>query len=72
MWKRLGFVQHADEFWVLAKLVLERLRKAQGTEMSSAPSWNGVEQHDLNYDESEMSQVSRLIEEFRFTSRISL
>lgn len=31
MWKRLGFEHHVDEFWVLAKLVRECLRKAQGT-----------------------------------------
>ncbi|KAK5172959.1 uncharacterized protein LTR77_003081 [Saxophila tyrrhenica] len=70
MWKRIGFVRYCSEYWLLAKLITERI---------SAGTWMiGVDQANVNvpqpsdqntvlqkYDETRMQQVNDLICQFQ-------
>lgn len=60
-WKRIGFMRHAGEFWLLAKLILERFQHLQNDETEAADPGRGVLHQ---YDDTDMSQVNRLIMEF--------
>jgi hypothetical protein len=72
MWKRIGFMRNAPEFWLLAKIVLERLESARKT-AEIADSVIGVDdrrgslsQSVLDkYDETSMNQVNELIKDFQ-------
>jgi hypothetical protein len=67
MWKRPGFMRHAPEFWLLARLFLERLSTENtasdftGNTVSPASLSGGL----VKYDESDMSQVKSLIYDFK-------
>lgn len=62
MWKRIGFMQHAKEFWLLANIILDRFRRLQSDETGVAEPGRGVLH---GYDETDMSQMNGLIAEFR-------
>lgn len=62
MWKRVGFMRHATEFWLLANIILDRFRRLQNDETDVAEPGRGVLH---KYDEIDMSQMNGLIAEFR-------
>jgi len=80
MWQRIGFVQHASEYWLLASLVLDRLCASK----EQVSNHNGVVQDAISqksephpdlgqpmlqkYDETSMRQVNELIATFQRTS----
>lgn len=71
MWKRVGFMQHAAEFCLLAHVMVERLKlKGLSGDGTLAPcSGGGRRKHsDTKFDESDMSQVAELIKEFQHLS----
>jgi len=75
MWKRVGFTRHAPEFWLLAKIVLERLeadrRQPEGTHSSGNECGNIIDVLSLGspvldkYDETSMGQVNDIITMFQ-------
>ncbi|KIW99738.1 uncharacterized protein Z518_11151 [Rhinocladiella mackenziei CBS 650.93] len=77
MWRRVGFMRHANEYWHLANLIVERLSApltedtdimdAAGEAQSSfSISGNGPISPLLQkYDETSMQQVNILISDFR-------
>ena len=74
MWKRIGFMRHAGEFWLLAHVIVNRISglNAQQPETSAIPSQGSSMHLDcgpsdpiLNkYDETSMRQVNDLIADF--------
>ncbi|GIZ43400.1 hypothetical protein CKM354_000662800 [Cercospora kikuchii] len=66
-WKRLGFARHAPEFWCLADLILN---SSEGMHAQSYDQTNGFAGKSLisqllsRYDESDMSQVHKLVDLF--------
>lgn len=80
MWKRIGFMRHASEYWLLASLKLDRiciaerqsLEEDQGAEASptNIPSVSGQIDHPVlqKYDETSMQQVNDLIADFQRTT----
>lgn len=75
MWKRTGFLRHAPEYWMLAKLIVERIwAKA---ELHDSPpedfplpghvaTQEGPSEPLLGkYDDTSMKQVNDLISEFQ-------
>ena len=75
MWKRSGFMRNAPEFWLLAKIVLERLESTLDNE-EAADDLLGVSDGNRGsstlsssvldkYDETSMSQVNALITGFQ-------
>lgn len=65
MWKRIGFMQHSHEFWLLAKLIVERMM------LKSAAEFGQDSDKVLNkFDQNNMQQVNELIASFEGT-RIS-
>ena len=81
MWKRIGFMRHASEYWLLAQLILERLSASHhenGTEFSPAVLPNGdltaqtYEKAEAlpdlgldKYDETSMQQINELIRDLQ-------
>ncbi len=71
MWKRIGFVRYCSEYWLLAKLITERI--SAGTWMSDGFNQAGNELHRQGdsvtvldkYDETSMQQVNDLISQFQ-------
>lgn len=66
MWQRVGFCRHAGDFWLLAKIKVDRLSAADAAQNGSAT--RAVEDTDpiLNkYDQTSMRQVNDLISEFQ-------
>lgn len=75
MWRRLGFMRHAEEYWLLAKLIVDSLahRKsgfavvgAEARIPGSLFTRDSAETHEArpllrNYDETSMQQVNELI-----------
>lgn len=68
MWKRIGFMRHAYEFWLLADLIIQRMT------LNSVPA-NGLDPgqsyHEAivnpvlpNYDQNNMRQMNELIVSF--------
>lgn len=55
MWKRVGFIKNAYEYWLLCCILVDR-----------CPSNESEEPHPIlrKYDETDMSQVNDLIAEF--------
>jgi hypothetical protein len=73
MWKRVGFMRNAPEFWLLAKLVLERLETGRHEE-DGTDSLGSGKRSDVpslgfpvldKYDETSMSQVNDIITMFQ-------
>jgi hypothetical protein len=77
MWQRIGFMRFASEYWLLAKLIVERINQntrqndhaSMGTGDDSAapfPEIDGSPPTLLeNYDETSMRQVNALIADFQ-------
>ncbi|EXJ57776.1 uncharacterized protein A1O5_12334 [Cladophialophora psammophila CBS 110553] len=79
MWRRVGFMRHANEYWYLANLMVQRLSMPPLTDPSeSAVEASGQAQSPLSasgnesvgpllekYDETSMQQVNTLISDFQ-------
>ncbi|KAI1027208.1 hypothetical protein LB504_008059 [Fusarium proliferatum] len=64
MWKRVGFMQHADEYYHLACAMLERWKRTEGQISDTLAAWAeppGSVQGNPKYDDCEMVQVKTLI-----------
>lgn len=74
MWKRIGFTRHASEYWLLAKLMVERLSKSNEENMEAVAVSAGLAQSPASasgtdsigpllnqYDQTSMEQVNILI-----------
>jgi hypothetical protein len=73
MWKRVGFMKNAPEFWLLAKIVLERLEADRHEEDATDSLWSG-KGGDVpslgfpvleKYDKTSMGQVNDIITMFQ-------
>lgn len=74
MWKRIGFMRHSPEFWLLATVVVDRISSASdmrwgmGTDMlgdSGSGSGTSSEPILAVIDQTSMRQVNDLITEFQ-------
>lgn len=75
MWKRIGFSRFADEYWLLAKLITEKMKmSAQRSDPHSRPAALGAAASNMpsddeailtKYDETSMRQVNSLIADFQ-------
>ena len=75
MWQRIGFMRFASEYWLLAKLIVERI--SQNTQQNDRASTSDdipapFQEIDgssptllENYDETSMRQVNDLIADFQ-------
>ncbi|KAF2218090.1 hypothetical protein CERZMDRAFT_30941 [Cercospora zeae-maydis SCOH1-5] len=66
-WKRLGFARHAPEFWCLADLILNSSTGMQSQTYDRSNGFTGkslTSQLLSRYDESDMSQVHKLVDLF--------
>lgn len=68
MWKRLGFMKHAHEFWMLSQIIVERLVASQrhvvhaGAISEDARQQGQVSGEILDqYDQGDMNQLRTLI-----------
>jgi len=68
MWRRVGFMQHAHEFWLLANLIVDRMSTKSILEFSrhSIISGHGPVADPVlhQYDQNNMQQVNELITNF--------
>ncbi len=69
MWKRVGFSRFADEYWLLARLIVVKMKTAvqnKHKRQSAADDSDGPADLGLNeYDETSMQQVNDLISDFQ-------
>lgn len=75
MWKRVGFSRFADEYWLLARLITEKMKlSAEKTEPVNDPAVQDCNSFNLRsdeeailpkYDETSMRQVNSLIADFQ-------
>ena len=78
MWKRVGFTRHASEYWLLGKLMVERLSKSSEEDVEAAADLAGQVQSFASisgtdsvgpllnqYDQTSMQQVNMLISDFQ-------
>lgn len=75
MWKRIGFVRHASEFWLLASLMMDRIAalNASQTVNNTGKDLNGINPLEDDYldplpnkyDQTSMRQVNDLISDFQ-------
>lgn len=69
LWKRVGFMRHSPEYWLLAKLLVDRLASSDGLMSSSDPATiDGGATHEpilTRYDQTSMLQVNDLITGFQ-------
>lgn len=70
MWKRVGFARFANEYWLLASLIVDRITAAAlGSTFNNPELQYGKEPDEDNvltkYDETSMKQVNELISEFQ-------
>ncbi|KAG5655193.1 hypothetical protein KAF25_010927 [Fusarium avenaceum] len=64
MWKRVGFMQHANEYYHLARAMLERWKLTEGQIGDTLATWTAPlesVQGNPKYDDGEMVQVKALI-----------
>ncbi|KPM40754.1 hypothetical protein AK830_g5821 [Neonectria ditissima] len=65
MWKRVGFMQHAPEYFLLARILLDRWKLQHDGCNRSLAMWAHTQQPVCTtYDESEMNQFRELIRGF--------
>jgi hypothetical protein len=67
MWRRVGFMRHAEEFWLLATLITECMARRSAAIDSDCPGDNTDEIANpvLNkFDQNDMRQVNELIVSF--------
>jgi hypothetical protein len=66
MWKRDGFMRHSTDFWLLARVMLDRLERM----LNDMPENEGISvetnymPNSLKVDQTSMQQVNELILEF--------
>lgn len=69
MWKRVGFMRHAYEFWLLANLITERMTRKSTPDFvldfDSAEFGATVEPVLNKFDQNNMRQVNELIASFQ-------
>lgn len=72
MWKRIGFMRHSPEFWLLATVVVDRLSPPGARTEPSTSSGNAISgmKHAAGpllaeYDQTSMRQVNDLIAKFQ-------
>ncbi|KAK4949702.1 hypothetical protein LTR10_011543 [Elasticomyces elasticus] len=78
MWRRVGFTRHASEYWLLAKLMVDRLSRSQDENDEPAAVSTGLVAKPVSvsstesvgpllkqYDQTSMQQVNMLISEFQ-------
>lgn len=78
MWKRVGFMRHAEEYWLLAKLMVDNISRNEETPVHTNQSvsdhgrifLNAAEGRSVTpllheYDETSMEQVNALIADFQ-------
>lgn len=70
MWKRSGFIRHAPEYCLLAKVILERVQTEQALPLTDRlpvdSGHQGGQRPVLDkYDETSMSQINQLITSFQ-------
>ena len=69
MWKRVGFMRHAYEFWLLANLITERMTRKSTPgfvpNSNTAESGAAVEPVLNKFDQNNMRQVNELIASFQ-------
>lgn len=61
LWKRVGFLRHASEFWQLARLLLGKIIT---NNQDDTTDFEGTEQLS-RYDHTDMGEVNELIMEYR-------
>lgn len=64
MWKRVGFMQHANEYYHLARAMLERWKLTERQLGDTLATWTALlesVQGNPKYDDGEMLQVKALI-----------
>lgn len=67
MWKRIGFMRHADEFWLLAQVTLDKAKYplVGGDGVMSFFDAGNAPAAGVTYDDSDMKQVRDLISTFQ-------
>ncbi|KAK5215303.1 hypothetical protein LTR96_011460 [Exophiala xenobiotica] len=81
MWKRIGFIRHASEYWLLASLMLEKISAAatkpkspefvsraltdNASTVIDPGGTEGFESALERYDETSMRQVNELLADFQ-------
>lgn len=79
MWKRVGFIRYADEYWLLSKLMVDRLLKtfeganhdaivdpaSQGQRPVNISGPESVSPLLNQYDQTSMQQINALISDFQ-------
>lgn len=78
MWKRIGFSRYAAEYWLLAKLITERISVVSHWQTNTAFTMEGeasdIDHDDAtgtllpNFDQSSMKQVNDLIVDLQKTT----
>jgi hypothetical protein len=61
IWKKIGFVRYAPEFWHLARIVVARIIASDSDEQCLLPSARGLSR----FDHSDMRDINGLIMEYR-------
>ncbi|KAF7586907.1 hypothetical protein BBP40_008037 [Aspergillus hancockii] len=62
LWKKIGFVRYAPEFWHLARIIVARIQSESLDEQKSAPR---APVELFRYDHTDMLDVNELIMEYR-------
>lgn len=68
LWRRIGFMRHAPEYWLLGKLLVDRLSSDSfGSPESTVPDASGSAHEPIltRYDQTSMLQVNDLITGFQ-------
>jgi hypothetical protein len=64
LWRGVGFMRHAEEYWLLANILLERFRGSQNDETDADSAGLGRGNLDCAYDPG-MHQLNMVIMEYR-------
>ncbi|QKX62667.1 uncharacterized protein TRUGW13939_09828 [Talaromyces rugulosus] len=64
MWKRVGFMRDACEFWLLCCVILERIRPNEHDDSTSSVPGRAL----TKYDQTDMKQVNDLMKQFETVS----
>ncbi|GFG07768.1 hypothetical protein IFM61392_05026 [Aspergillus lentulus] len=61
IWKKIGFVRYAPEFWHLARIIVARIIASPGDEQCPLPTERGLSR----FDHTDMRDINELIMEYR-------
>lgn len=73
-WKRIGFMRYSPEYWLLARLMIDRLQRSEDGTDATACSYKDESEHEpvdaaahtlANFDQTSMQQVNSLISELQ-------